>query len=322
MRVSTSLQECALSERLNDRRAIEDHFTRTEGTFRHSRLSRKFERHVTSPLLKHGLRIAGLYGRGVRNALAPVVRNVEMHFAGLPPQFDKFQILHISDLHIDGVDGLAEVLAELVSDLKPDVCVLTGDYRFEDRGPCEEVYRRMKPIVSSVSAKHGIFGILGNHDSSEIAVTLEEMGVRMLVNEAAEIRQRNAAVWLVGVDDPFDYQCDDLPGALASVPPDEFKILLAHAPELYNEAADRGIHLYLCGHTHAGQIRFPGVGSLRHNARCPKPLSYGPWTYQQMRGYTTAGAGSSMLPIRFNCPPEVALIELRACSPFSPFVRL
>jgi predicted MPP superfamily phosphohydrolase len=167
-------------------------------------------------------------------------------------------------------------------------------------------------MLSRISAKHGIFGVLGNHDSAEMAIALEQMGVRMLVNDAAEIRQRNAAVWLVGVDDPFDYGCDDLAGALASVPPAAFKNLLAHAPEMYREAADRGTHLYLCGHTHAGQIRFPVIGSLRHNASCPKPLSYGLWAYKEMRGYTTAGAGSSMLPIRFNCPPEVALIELRA----------
>lgn len=306
------VEQYALVEHLNQRRAIEDHFARSGSTFRHSRLSRQFDRHVTAPLLKHGLQIVGLYARGVKNAITPVVRQVEVHLPDLPFEFDQFQILQISDLHIDGVDGLAEALADLLSGLKPDVCVLTGDYRFEDRGPCDEVYPRMKLVLSSISAKHGIFGVLGNHDSADMAIALEDMGVRMLVNDAAEIRQRNAAAWLVGVDDPFDYRCDDLAGALECIGPDEFKILLAHAPELYREAADRGIHLYLCGHTHAGQIRFPVIGSLHHNARCPKPLSYGAWAYKQMRGYTTAGVGSSMLPIRFNCPPEVALIVLRA----------
>lgn len=311
MRASTSIQESALEDHLNNRKAIEDYFARTGCTFRHSRFSRVFERRVTARVLKHGLQIAGLYARGVKNALTPVVRHVEIYFDDLPAQFDGFQILHFSDLHIDGVDGLAEALAPVLSDLNPDLCVMTGDYRFEDRGPCEEVYRRMQRVIASISAKHGIFGILGNHDSAEMALALEEMGMRMLVNDAAEIRRRNAALWLVGVDDPFDYGCDDLDGALENVPPEDFKILLAHAPELYREAAGRNIHLYLCGHTHGGQIRFPLLGSLRHNARCPKQLSYGAWKFARMHGYTTAGAGSSMLPVRFNCRPEVALIQLR-----------
>ncbi|MGA8028310.1 MAG: metallophosphoesterase [Bryobacteraceae bacterium] len=241
-----------------------------------------------------------------------MVRRIRARFPDLPAALDGFQILHISDLHIDGCDGLAEALGPVLSRLKPDVCVMTGDYRFEDDGPCEEVFARMKAVVSNISAKHGIFAILGNHDTSEIAFALEEMGVRMLINEAVEIGNENASAWLVGIDDPFDYRCDDLPGALKSVPRERFKILLAHTPELYADAASRGIQLYLCGHTHAGQFRFPLVGSLRHNANCPKEYSQGQWTHNGMQGYTSAGVGCSSLPIRFNCPPELALIELAA----------
>ncbi len=311
MPVNSSIEERSLAERLKPHLAVEQHFAEIGHTFRHGPVWRKFEDYFTRPILKRGLQITGLYQRGVRNAVSPVVRSVRFEFPSLPPAFDGFQILQISDLHIDGTDGLAEALFPLLSELRPDLCVFTGDYRFEDRGPCEEVYPCMRTILSGIAATHGIFGILGNHDSSEIAFALEEMGVRMLINESAEIRRGNASLCLVGVDDPYDYRCDDLDGALESVPSHEFKVLLAHAPELYNEAADSGIALYLCGHTHAGQIRLPGIGSLRHNAKCPKALSYGPWTHKQMQGYTTAGAGCALLPVRFNCPPEVVMIELR-----------
>lgn len=253
----------------------------------------------------------GLYSRGLRNAVSPVIRKLTLHFADLPPAFDGFQILHLADFHIDRVDGLTEALVPLLEALRPDVCVMTGDYRFEDEGPCDEVYSRMQRIVASIRAKHGIFAILGNHDVSEIAFALEEMGVRMLVNEAVEIEQANAALWLAGIDDPFGYECDDLPGALSAIPRDAFKVLLAHTPELYADAAARGVHLYLCGHTHGGQIRFPGIGSIRNNARCPRAYGYGLWTYRGMQGYTSAGLGCSTLPIRFNCPPELVLLELR-----------
>src|SRR5207248_667277 len=219
--------------------------------------------------------IAGLYPRGLRNAISPVVRELRFSFTDLPPAFDGFQILQLADLHIDRMDGLTEALLPVIDGLRPDVCVLTGDYRFEDEGPCDEVYTRMRPIVSTVSAKYGIFGILGNHDVSEIAFALEGMGVRMLVNEAVEITQRHASIWLAGIDDPFGYECDDLPGTLSSVPSAAFKVLLAHTPELYCDASARNVQLYMCGHTHAGQIRFPGIGSIRNNARCPRAYAYG-----------------------------------------------
>src|SRR5207248_11700996 len=89
------------------------------------------------------------------------------------------------------------------------------------------------------------------------------------------------------------------------------KILLAHTPEVYADASARGVQLYLSGHTHAGQIRFPGIGSIRNNARCPRAYAYAHWRHGAMQGYTSAGVGCSSLPIRFNCPPEIVLIELR-----------
>jgi hypothetical protein len=304
-------EERPLAERLKQRIAVEQEFARLGHTYRHGALYRAFEHHVLRPGLKFALRCAGLYERGVGNALRPVVRELHCSFPNLPLHFDGFRILQISDLHIDGTDGLAEVLGSLLSTVEADVCVLTGDYRFEDFGPYEDVSPQMRAVLSTVSAKHGIFGILGNHDTSGIALALEEMGVRMLVNDANEIPGGGGApLFVVGIDDPFDYRCHDLTGALSAVPSNAFKILLAHAPELYDEAAENGIDLYLSGHTHAGQIRFPIIGSIRNNSRCPRSLAYGHWSHRGMQGYTTAGAGCSSLPVRFNCPPEVALIKL------------
>jgi predicted MPP superfamily phosphohydrolase len=137
------------------------------------------------------------------------------------------------------------------------------------------------------------------------------MGVRMLVNEAAEIRLGRDSIWLPGIDDSFDYKVDDLPAALAQVPAEAFKILLAHTPDLYQDAEDRGVHLYLCGHTHGGQVRLPYFGALRSNARCSRRYTYGYWNYRQMHGYTSGGLGCSSLPLRLNCPPEVVLLTLR-----------
>jgi predicted MPP superfamily phosphohydrolase len=302
----------SLEERLQPRIAVEREFARLGHSYRHGPFYRAFEHRVLRPSIKLALHCAGLYSRGIQNAVCPIVRGVRLRFPNLPPAFDGFRILQISDLHIDGTDGLAEALSSLLSSVEADVCVLTGDYRFEDFGPCDAVYPRMQTVLSSISATHGIYGILGNHDTAELAFALEEMGVHMLVNDAAEIsRAGSPSLWLIGVDDPFDFRCDDLSVASSEVPRGAFKILLAHAPELYEQAANNEIDLYLSGHTHGGQIRFPVIGSIRQNASCPRSYACGHWRHRGMQGYTTAGAGCSSLPVRFNCPPEVVLFELR-----------
>jgi len=104
---------------------------------------------------------------------------------------------------------------------------------------------------------------------------------------------------------------------LQGVPENAFKVALAHSPEMYEQAAAAGIHLYLCGHTHAGQIRLPWIGATLVNADCPRAFTHGAWQHGTMMGYTSAGVGCSLLPVRYNCPPEIALIEMaKKLSPY------
>jgi predicted MPP superfamily phosphohydrolase len=309
--MSTGLAENrSLTERLKRRIAIEEHCARTGIPCRRHPMFSRIERRFLKPLLRFGLKTTGLYPRGAANALCPVLNSLRVSCPDLPAAFHRYRILHISDLHIDGVDGLADVIAEKIAGLRADLCVFTGDYRFHNEGSCERVYPFLQRILSQVDAEQGIYGILGNHDASEIAFRLEEMGVRMLVNEAAELSKNGESIWLAGVDDPYDYRCDDLAAALDAIPPRSFKVLLAHTPDLYRAAAAAGVHLYLCGHTHAGQIRFPLLGALFHHANAPRSHVCGYWHHRHMHGYTSAGAGCSSLPVRFNCPPEITVLEL------------
>ncbi len=273
---------------------------------------RFFFRHedVLEPLLRHGLQILGLLERGKRNALRPVIRPVDLEFEDLPTGFCGFSILHLSDLHIDGMPGLAEQVVAQIAPLDVDLCVFTGDYRFATFGPCHNVYPEMRKIVSAVRSRSGILGILGNHDYAEEIEELEAMGVRMLMNDAVEIRDRGASLWVAGVDDDWDYDCADLDRALSGVPQDSFKVLLAHSPDVIDRAAAAGIRVYLCGHTHAGQIRLPLIGAVIAPADCPRRFYQGTWKVGAMEGYTSSGIGCSLLPVRFRCPPEIGLIRL------------
>jgi len=299
----------SLEPHLSRRRALEARHRREDRTDGYGGLLFWQDRLMTG-LLRAGLRVTGLYQQGLANALQPVVRHLRMAFADLPAALDGFRILHLTDLHIDGIDGLAAVLAELIAQLPVDLCVLTGDYRYYVYGPCAEIYPRMRQVLAAVQARYGVIGILGNHDCADIAVELEKAGVRMLINQAIAVGPPEGRLWTIGVDDPHYYRCDDLPEALKPAPDDAFKLLLAHTPELFQEAADAGVDLYLTGHTHAGQIRLPGIGPLVLHADCPRAYTGGLWQHGGMRGYTSSGAGCSLLPVRFGCPAELAVIEL------------
>ena len=297
-----------LEIRLARRRSIEAKHRREKANrlYSHDPISERLQR----ALLRAGLRVIGLYARGIRNALAPVVRHLRVQFHELPPGLDGFRILHLADLHVDALDGLAEVVAERIRGLEADLCVMTGDYRFALRGRCDNVYPRLRTILSSIQATHGVLGILGNHDEADMAPELEKLGIRMLVNDAVAVEREGSRFWVLGVDDTHCPAYSDLNAALSTVPTDGFKVLLAHSPEIYNEASLAGINLYLCGHTHAGQIRLPGGGALIVNATCPRSYTAGLWRHGSMLGYTSAGVGSALLPVRYNCPPEINVIEL------------
>jgi predicted MPP superfamily phosphohydrolase len=202
----------------------------------------------------------------------PVIREIRLTYANLPESFCGFTMLHLTDLHADGVTGLADAISERLRHLEVDLCVMTGDYRFEVRGPCHGIYHPMEHILKSVNARLGVVGILGNHDVSEEIPALERLGVRMLINEAIEVRRGRDSTWVIGVDDPHYYGCDDLPAALRNVPSEAFKILLVHTPEIITEAEASGVDLYLCGHTHGGQVCLPFIGPIITNANCSEPI--------------------------------------------------
>ena len=280
---------------------------------------RKGRSYVTQPvadflesLLEKGLILSGLFNRGWRNAHDPVLTHQSEAFDALPPEFHGFRILHLSDIHAGRSPEFGERVGSELRGLEVDLCVLTGDYCFEIGSAAEDVYSTLETIIMSIRSRNGIVGVLGNHDPIEMVRRLEAMGVRVLMNEVLEVRQGEESIWLLGVDDPHYFGCDDLAGTLAQVPEESFKILLAHSPEIVEEAAMSGIRLYLCGHTHGGQICLPGLGPLITNANCRRRYARGAWEAGEMRGFTNRGVGSSGVPVRFNCPPEIAILQLQS----------
>ena len=258
------------------------------------------------------LRVTMSIDRARRNAVLYRVNEIDVPIGGLPSTFDGYRILQLSDLHIDQILDEGERLRQMVADLDYDLCVLTGDYRFDTYGVYDEAMARMARLVAALRCPDGVVGILGNHDFIEMVPELERMGVTMLLNESLAIERGRDRIWLVGLDDAHYYEVADLARALAGVDTAQPTVLLAHSPEVIEQAAASGMDLYLCGHTHGGQVCLPGGIPVIGNARCERDKISGRWRHGAMQGYTHRGTGASGLPVRINCPPEIAVHRLVA----------
>jgi predicted MPP superfamily phosphohydrolase len=196
----------------------------------------------------------------------------------------------------------------IVGGLDYDLCVLTGDYRGRTYGPYEATLDGMARVVKHFKAP--VYAVLGNHDSICMVPALEEMGIRLLLNEAVTIAREDQRIHLAGVDDAHFFHADNIEKAASEIPHDEVSILLSHTPEIYQQAAHSDFSVMLCGHTHGGQICLPGEIPITLDSTMPRRLGRGAWSYHKMIGYTSAGAGTSIVEVRLNCPPEVTLHTL------------
>lgn len=262
-------------------------------------------------LMRTVFRLLGIYDKGKQNALQLETHSKAFHLSGLPASFDGYTIMFLSDLHLDGLEGLTEQVQAVVKALPVDLCIIGGDVRMETHGPFSEALLHLERLIPDIEARDGILGILGNHDCTEIIEPLGEMGVQFLVNDAKAIRRNGEEIWIVGVDDPHYYKCHDLDQAFSTVPPGAFSIFLAHSNEVYREASQYKPQLYLCGHSHAGQIQIEPFGPIFTHSRAPRRFCCGTWQYNGMSGYTSCGVGVSGIPVRFSSRGEVTIITLK-----------
>jgi uncharacterized protein len=260
-------------------------------------------------IIRNALKLTGLYWRARRNAERIVVKHNDVAFKDLPPLFDGFAILHISDMHVEMNEVAMQRLSELVAEMRYDLCVLTGDYRGETFGPFAAALDGVGRVRGHLRGP--IYAVLGNHDTIQMVPGLEAMGIRILLNECEVIARGDQQIHLAGIDDAHFYRVDNIEKAALRIPDGAFSILLSHSPEIYRQAAHANFNLMLSGHTHGGQICLPGSIPITLEAALPRRMGAGGWQHNNMIGYTSVGAGSSVVPVRLNCPPEVTLHRLR-----------
>jgi predicted MPP superfamily phosphohydrolase len=256
------------------------------------------------------LKLAGLHGLGQRNALDIGLTAQDFAFPDLPAAFDGYRLLHVTDPHFDTLEGTAERVAALVRTCEADLLVLTGDYKRRVSGPFEQVLPALEQVVRAARTRDGAVALLGNHDPAAMVPPLEALGLRVLINETLSIARADSWLHLTGFDD-VHYFYTPAADAAAAAAPAGFRVALVHSPEFAFHAARAGYRLYICGHTHGGQVCLPGGVPVLTASELGHRFVSGRWRHDGMHGFTSRGAGTSGLPVRFFSRGEVTLITLR-----------
>jgi len=258
---------------------------------------------------KYFIKFAGLYKRGVRNAKNIQLLETPLSFIKLPKEFDGFTILLLSDLHLDSLEGLEHLILNTLDNRVFDLCLFTGDYRTRLHGPNRNIISKLKYLIEGINSREGFLGVLGNHDDCHMVNPLEKIGMHLLINESCLIQRGSSQIRIIGTDDVHYYYTDQALHALEHAD-NGFSVAMVHSPELFDFASEMDVDLYLCGHTHAGQVCLPGGIPIIKHLNKGRRYYRGEWDYQGMKGITSAGVGTSGIPVRFNTRGEILILKL------------
>jgi predicted MPP superfamily phosphohydrolase len=248
------------------------------------------------------------------------VTRLDLKVNRLSAAFDGFKIALISDLHYGPYTGEHEISSAVhdANQLKPDVVFLLGDFVTESLiGRSKDGAKKAEPcakLLARLEAPYGSFAVLGNHDYATnpelVAEALTSHGIALLRNANEVIERHGDRFWLLGLNDAM-FGKAALEQALQGVPASEPKMLLVHEPDFADESSRYGIDVQFSGHSHGGQIRFPGIHPLWLPPLANKYYR-GYYRVRDLQLYTNRGIGTVALPFRFCAPPEVTLVTLRS----------
>ena len=237
----------------------------------------------------------------------------------MPVGTEPIRILHVSDLHVERLTRREEKLLELIEQVQADLIVITGDYLnlsyVYDPVAQDDVCR----LLSRFSAPYGVYATLGSPPVDERDVVPElfdGLPIRLLVDEWEVVElEGNRQLLLLGMDCSHHLLTDrqKLRQLVAESPNTMPNVLLYHAPDLMPEATGHGIDVYLCGHTHGGQVRLPGYGALLTSSQLGKQFEMGLYRNGRTYLYVSRGVGLEGLSaprVRFLAPPEITLVTI------------
>jgi predicted MPP superfamily phosphohydrolase len=254
--------------------------------------------------------------------VAKLITPVSLSLPGLPVSLEGLRIVHLSDLHIHRRRGRHRRIMATLEQLEVDLVVLTGDYI---TFPSHEAigFDVMSEICGVLRAKHGVFGVFGNHDTHQLQQHFRELPVHWLQDACAQ--PDGMPLQILGFN-AAPKSFPDPVATLADIPdgqgednrkdtPDghsrPLRILLSHFPTYLPTAADLGVDLMFSGHTHGGQCRLPGARALVNSTDLPRRLTSGILRHRDTLCIVSRGLGEMWLPLRLFCPPHIPVYTLR-----------
>jgi uncharacterized protein len=251
------------------------------------------------------------------------VRRVDRRLAApdADAALDGLVVVQLSDFHAGFTPSLnlraTRKAIDLALQAQPDLVLITGDFAGGPHGR-EELRRQLRRLRAPL----GVFGVLGNHDHGDSKApfvqstdprAIEDCGVRLLLNDAVTVAHRGAAIQIGGIDDT-DGGHDDLPAVLAALDrrPGVLRLLLSHHAEVIKRTAPGDFHLTLAGDTHGGQICLPLPGRRVLLSDLGAEFAEGDYDVGGRPLSVTRGVGTSMLPFRAFCRPEVVVFRVEA----------
>jgi predicted MPP superfamily phosphohydrolase len=245
-----------------------------------------------------------------------VVNEVALNFPNWPKAVAGLKIAVVADLHVGAPHIDTAKLRQVVSTINaqnPDLILIAGDFVIQDVLGGQFVEPEvMANELKSLRARLGVFAVLGNHDwwydGERVMRALDGVGLRVLENRVAHIRQDGQSLWIVGLADLWT-QRPDIEGALRQVSDDGPVIVLTHNPDIFPQIPTRVV-LTVAGHTHGGQVNLPLLGRRIVPSNYKERYAIGHIREGDHHLFVTPGVGTSIIPVRFRVPPEISVLTL------------
>ena len=220
-----------------------------------------------------------------------------------------FKIVFVSDFHLSKQAKLRlNRIVKKVNEQKPDVVISGGDYVIMHNAKFSMDMNYAAEKLAEINSRYGIYSVMGNHDyhkdNKYIKNALTNHGIKVLENENAKIIHNDKPIYIAGISDMQTtfYDLDKAPtGTKLPI------ILVSHSPDITPKAKGR-VNLVLSGHTHGGQVRIPFIGPIIVPSKYGDKYASG---FIDNFTYTTKGLGTSILHLRFNCAPEILVVEYK-----------
>ncbi len=246
-----------------------------------------------------------------------VVHEQTIRIDSWPQPLDGLRIAVLSDIHVDNwfiTEKKLRTIVDRTNQLQPDLIVILGDYMSGDGWVRHRVAPEVfGPILKDLRAPLGVYSVLGNHDwwygGMKVRRTLEQNGIKVLEDEAAQVDARGTSFWLVGLADLWT-RPQRISDTIAKVPQGQPLIALTHNPDIFPNVPQR-VQLVLAGHTHGGQVRFPLIGPVIVPSDYGNRWVQGHVVEDNHHLFVTTGIGTSIVPVRLGVPPEIVLLTIK-----------